>query len=112
MKVIISSANDNIDGQVAEVFGRCPYFIVADIVDGEIKEVEAIKNKSADQAGGAGIAAAQTAADSGAEAVITGNTGPRAMDVLSQFNIKVYEGKGAIKDILQELAEGKLKEIS
>src|SRR3989338_1821156 len=113
MKVAISSTDKNIESNVSEVFGRCPYFIIAEInKEGKIEKTEVIKNESADQAGGVGLAAAQLMAEKDIEAVITGNAGPRALDVLRQFNISVYSGKGTVKDVLQEFVDGKLKKAN
>lgn len=111
MKIAISSTTEKIEGQVDEVFGRCPYFIIAEIEDGKVGEVEVIKNESTDQASGAGISAAQLVAEKKANVVITGNIGPRALDVLNQFNILVYSGSGTAKQVLENFIDKKLSKI-
>jgi len=111
MKIAISSMDENIEGNVSDVFGRCPYFIIAEIKDNKIEKTETIKNKSIDQTSGAGVSTAQFVAEQDVKVVITGNVGPRALDVLSQFDIKIYSGDGIIKEVLQEFIDGKLKEI-
>jgi len=111
MKIAVSSMGKNLADSVSEVFGRSPYFIIAEIENGKIKETEIIENKGADQTGGAGISAAQLMAEKNVNAVISGNVGPRALNVLRQFNIKVYYGEGIIKEVLQEFINGELKEI-
>jgi predicted Fe-Mo cluster-binding NifX family protein len=111
IKVAISAKKDGLDGEVSDVFGRSPYFIVAEIAGGKIEKTEIIENKSMDQMGGAGISTAQLMAEKDVKAVITGNVGPRASDVLKQFDITVYYGEGIIKDVLHQFIEGKLKKI-
>lgn len=111
MKIAVSSIDENIESNVSAVFGRCHYFIIAEIENQEIKKFEAIKNESENQMGGAGISTAQLMAEKNVSAVITGNMGPRALDVLKQFNIEVYAGSGVIKEVLQEFLDGKLKKI-
>ena len=111
MKIAVSSTDKNIESNVSDVFGRCPYFIIAEIKDQKIEKTEGIENKSTDQMSGAGISTAQLMAEKNVNAVITGNVGPRAFDVLKQFNIEVYTGSGAIKKVLQEFINGKLKKI-
>jgi len=111
MKIAVSSMDKNIDSNVSDVFGRCSYFIIAKIENQKIERTEAIENKSTDQMSGAGISTAQLMAEKKVNAVITGNVGPRALDVLRQFNIEVYSGSGAIKEVLQEFINGKLKKI-
>jgi predicted Fe-Mo cluster-binding NifX family protein len=110
-KVAVSAKENNLESEVSEVFGRSPYFIIAEIENGEIKKTEIIENKNADQMGGAGISAAQLMAEKNINVVITGNIGPRALDVLRQFNIEIYYGNGIIKKVLQEFTDGKLEKI-
>jgi len=111
MKIAISSTTQNIEDKIDETFGRCQYFIMAEIEDGQIKETKSIKNESNDQTSGAGVAMAQLMAEQKVEAVISGNIGPRALDVLKQFNIKAYLGSGTVKDAVQNLIDNKLEEI-
>jgi len=112
MKIAISSTGKNLTDNVSEVFARCPYFIVAEIENGKIQRTEAIENKIANQLGQAGISAAQQIAEKDVKAVITKNVGPRALDVLNQFNIGIYAGDGTVEKVLQEFIEGKLEEFS
>ncbi len=129
MKIAVSSTGKNIESNVSDVFGRCPYFIIAEISskgaapaggqgsasggkDNKIEDTEAIKNESTNQTTGAGISTAQLMAEKNVNVIITGSVGPRALDVLKQFNIEVYSGEGIIKDVLQEFINGKLKKIS
>jgi len=111
MKIAISSTDKNIESSVSDVFGRCPYFIIVEIKDDKIEKTEAIKNENVDQTGGAGISTAQLMAEKDVKVVITGNVGPRALDVLNQFNIEIYSGEGVVKDVLQDFVDGKLKKI-
>jgi len=112
MKVGISSTGKSIEDNVDARFGRCNYFLIVDIKDKKIKNVKAIENIAARQAGGAGITAAQIVADEKVEAVITMNTGPRAFDVFQQLGIKIYQGQGKIKGVVQEFIDDKLKDIT
>jgi len=111
MKVAISSTGKDINSNVDSVFGRCPYFVIAEIENKKIIRIESVKNISAGQMGGAGISAAQSVAEKNVNVVITGNVGPRALDVLKQFNIEVYSGTGLVKEVLQNFIEGKLGKI-
>ncbi len=111
MKIAISSTGEKLTDNVSEVFARCPYFIIAEVENQEIKKVEVIKNESENQMGGAGISASQLMAEKNVNAVITKNVGPRALDVLKQFNIEIYDGGGSIKEVLQEFIDGNLKKL-
>jgi predicted Fe-Mo cluster-binding NifX family protein len=112
MKVAISATDKIIESEISDIFGRCPYFILVETEDGKIGKIEVIKNESTDQNSGAGVSTAQLMAENNVNAVITGNMGPRALDALKQFNIKIYLGKGIVKDTLQDLMDNKLKEIN
>ena len=101
----------SIEGNVSDVFARCPYFIIVEIENQKIEKFEVIKNESENQMSGAGISAAQLMPEKNVNAVITGNVGPRAFDVLKQFNIEIYTGSGIIKEVLQKFINGKLKKI-
>ena len=111
MKIAISSSGKNLTDKVSEIFARCPYFIIAEIENEKIQKVETIENKSANQLGQAGISAAQLMAEKNVNAIITGNVGPRAFDVLKQFNIEIYQGEGKVKEVIEKFIEGKLEKF-
>jgi|AntAceMinimDraft_18_1070375.scaffolds.fasta_scaffold08120_3 predicted Fe-Mo cluster-binding NifX family protein len=111
MKIAISSTGKNIDDKIDETFGRCPYFIIAEVEDGKMGKIETIENKNINQTTGAGVSTAQLVAEKEVEAIITGNVGPRALDVLNQFNIKIYIGKGNIKEAINSFINNELEEI-
>ena len=84
MKIAVSATAPNLDAEVEPRFGRCPYFI---IVDPDTMQFEAVENSSAMASGGAGIASGQVIAGKGVRAVLTGNCGPNAYQVLSAAGI-------------------------
>jgi predicted Fe-Mo cluster-binding NifX family protein len=112
MKIAISSMGENLESEVDAKFGRCPYFLIAEIEDGEAKNVKVIENTAAGQMGGAGITAAEIVANEKVDAVITANLGPRALSVFGQLGIKAYQGQGIIKDVIQKFIKGELTEIT
>ena len=110
MKIAVSATGPTLDAEVDPRFGRCQYFIIADT---ETPDFEAINNASAMSSGGAGISAAQMIADKGVEAVLTGNCGPNAYQVLSPAGIKVITGvSGKVKDVIESYRAGRFKESS
>jgi len=112
MKIAISSNGPDMDSQVDFRFGRCPYFVIVEVENNEIKGSESIENTSKDQLGGAGITAAQAVADKGVNVVITGNLGPRAFTVFEQMEIEVYQGSGTVKEAVEKYLKGELKKVS
>ena len=104
MKIAISATGKTLDAEVDPRFGRCQYFIIADI---DTDEFEAVDNSSATAAGGAGISAAQMVVQKGVEAVLTGNCGPNAHQVFSSAGVKVITGvSGKVKDAIAEYKLG------
>ena len=59
IKVAVSSTGKDVQSEVSDIFGRCQYFIIAEIEDKKIVKTECIENTSANQIGGAGIYAAK-----------------------------------------------------
>jgi predicted Fe-Mo cluster-binding NifX family protein len=102
MKIAISTIAGNFNSEISDVFGRTPYIIIVDIENGEIKNEEIIKNENDGQQSGVGMAVAKIIAEKGASVVITKNVGPRALDVLRQFDIKVVDASGKASKALQE----------
>ena len=113
MRVAIAATGDSLDSQTSPVFGRCSHLIVADIVDGDFKDVKAIPNPSTNEGGGAGIKTARIVGDEKAQALISGSVGPNAFEVLKQLEIKTYRMiPGTVKDNLNLLAKGELEELN
>jgi len=110
MKIAISATGTDLDADVDPRFGRCQHFI---IVDTETMQFEAVENSSAMASGGAGIAAAQMIAGKGVAAVLTGNCGPNAHQVLSSAGIKVITGvSGNVQDVIQGYKSDKYQSSS
>jgi len=113
MKIAISSAGKDIGSQIDMRFGRCPYFVIVEIEEKEIKSSKVIENTAMMQGGGAGITAAQIVGNEGVNAVIGTNLGPRAFGVLEQLRIEIYQGiQGTVKENIQQFIDGKLSKLT
>ena len=110
MKIAVSATAPHLDAEVDPRFGRCQYLLV---VDSESMEFEAIENPAMSAPGGAGIQVAQLVVQKGVEAVITGDCGPNAFQVLSAAGIPVFVGaSGSVRDVVEAHREGKLSPIA
>lgn len=90
MKIAITARGGSLDAGVDPRFGRAACFVV---VDPDTMEFEVVDNKQNLQAAsGAGVQAAQLVADHNAEAVLTGNCGPKAFRTLKAAGIEVFVG--------------------
>jgi predicted Fe-Mo cluster-binding NifX family protein len=107
LKIAITAIAASLDADIDPRFGRCQYFVIA---DPDTMEFEALENSGAMVGGGAGISTAQTIVGKGIEAVLTGNCGPNAYQVLSAAGIKVVTGvSGKVRDAIQSYKSGELK---
>lgn len=112
MKVAVSAFEGKMEEKVNPVFGRCPGFVIAEVEGGKVKSSSFVENPAMSAGMGAGVAASQKVVEQGAEAVVTGNTGPNAFMVLQQSGVKVYRAAGqSVGEALKQLGQGKLEEM-
>jgi len=110
LKVCLSSTANNLDAQLDPRFGRCAYLL---IVDTETLQFEAIPNLATGSTGGAGIQAAQTITNKGANILITGNIGPNAFRALSAANTEIITGaSGTIREVIEKFKKGELRKTN
>jgi predicted Fe-Mo cluster-binding NifX family protein len=82
-------------------------------VNTETLEFEAIPNPAMNQAGGAGIQAAQFVVNEGAQAVLTGNLGPNAFGVLQAAGVPGYlVGEGTVRHAVEAHQAGQLRPMA
>ena len=106
MKVCVTAMGNNLDAEVDPRFGRSQYFI---FVDTDTMAFEAVENAAVAAPGGAGIQAAQTVVNKGADVLISGNIGPNAFQVLSNAGVKVATGAyGTVREAIEMYKNGKL----
>ncbi len=88
MHVVITSKGEGVDEGVDLHFGRAKKFLLVDSESGACTAHDNRQNLNAAQ--GAGIQSAETVLRLGAEAVITGNVGPKAFRVLTEAGVPVF----------------------
>lgn len=109
MKIAVSTEGKDIESIVDQRFGRAAGFLVYDTETSESVYVDNRQNLDSSQ--GAGIQSAKTVIDSGAEAVITGNVGPKAFMTLNAAGIKIYLCSGiSVTDAINRLHRGELEQ--
>jgi predicted Fe-Mo cluster-binding NifX family protein len=107
MRIAVSASGPDMDAEIDPRFGRCQYLV---LVDPDTMKYEVINNAGGTGSGGAGITTAQLMAGQGVAAVLTGNCGPNAYQVLAAANIKVITGvSGKVSDAVRNYGSGKLK---
>jgi len=107
MRIVVSAQGENLETPASPVFGRCPSYI---FVDTETMQFEAVPNPAMNQGGGAGIQAAQFVVEHGAQAVLTGNLGPNAFDVLKAAGVAGYlVREGTVRQAVEALKADQLQ---
>lgn len=110
MRIGVSATGRDLNARVDGRFGRCPWFL---LVDSDSLEFEAVENRHAEEGMGAGMGAARDLIDGRVEAVISGQVGPKAYEVLKAVNIDIFLAPGSItvKDALERVKRGELRKM-
>ena len=112
MRIAISAqTNNDLDSQVAEHFGRCPFFAFVEATEGKVESVEIVPNPfvSGQQVGQVpGFINEQKA-----DVMLSGGMGGRAIQFFEQFGIGVATGaSGTVRTTLENYFAGNLREAA
>ncbi len=111
MRVVVTSQGPELDSPMDPRFGRAAYLIVVDTEAGEHSAVDNSSNLNAAQ--GAGIQAGRKVVELGAQALITGNVGPKAFATLTAGNIQVFTGgAGTVRQAVEDFKAGRLPTVA
>lgn len=112
MKIAITIQGNALSAQVDQRFGRAKKILLVDSETGDSSVLDNSPNLNAVQ--GAGIQTAQNVANSGAEAVISGNMGPNAFRTLQSAGVKIFlcESEQTAEQALQKFKDDELQEIN
>jgi len=107
MRVVVTANGMDLNSEASLTFGRCPGYV---FVDTESMEYEGMANPAANAYGGAGIQAAQFVIEKGAEAVLTGNVGPNAFEVLQAAGVAIHRHHGgSVRECVEAYRSGRLE---
>ncbi len=108
MKIVITTTGQTLDAPLDRRFGRAAGFFVYDLETEAYSVIDNDQNLQAAQ--GAGIQAAQTVVNSGAQGLITGHCGPKAFRVLTAANVAVYNCEAAtVTEAIELYRSGQLQ---
>jgi predicted Fe-Mo cluster-binding NifX family protein len=99
-----------LEGQISDHFGRCPYYTLVDIKDGEVvrSRVVAAPDLNAHSPGMMPLLIRELRAD----IIISGGMGSKAIDLFTELSIEVVTGAtGKVSDNLEAYLRGDLKGI-
>lgn len=107
MTIAIPLDEKGLESSVCLSFGRAPYLL---LYDTEAKTSRFIDNEAAASQGGAGIKAAQSVVDNGAEALFTHRCGMNSKEVLSRSGIRIFKAQqGTAQQNIEFFTAGKLE---
>jgi len=109
MKICITAKGTNLDAGTEERFGRAPYFI---LIESGIGSFEAISNPFADGGGGVGPKAAQVLIANNVKALVSGQVGGNAREVLAAAGIAMYTCRagGSVRDAFDRFSKNTLEQ--
>lgn len=109
MRIMISASDKKKDAEVSEHFGRSPYFAFYSEIQ---KHYDFLKNSSINHEHGAGISIAQLAVDEKVGAIICKKLGPKALRIIQESQIPVYESPaGTLEDVVDAFKKGTLTRL-
>lgn len=103
MKIVITSAGDQLSSAFDRRFGRAAWFC---LLDEETGQTRFIKNEFEDAAQGAGRKVVEKVMGLGARKIISGDFGPKAQELLEQFNVQMImidDDKTTVADIIEKI---------
>jgi predicted Fe-Mo cluster-binding NifX family protein len=110
MKIAITTNGTDLQSSLDPRFGRCPYFLLVDL---ETLECETTPNPGASAGGGAGIKAAQALTGLGAGALITGQCGPNAYQILEAAGLRIMQAPVvSAREVIEMYKRGDLAPIN
>jgi len=109
MKICFTAKGTTLDSQTEERFGRAPYFI---LVESENGSFEAIQNPFADGGGGVGPKAAQVLIANNVKALVSGQVGGNAREVLAAAGITMYtcHAGGSVREAFDQFTKNTLEQ--
>lgn len=112
MKLAVSVDTDRgMNSQIAHHFGRCPFFALVDLDGEQVKGLEILANPyfESHQPG----QVPEFIHQQGAEVMISGGMGRRALEFFSGFGIGVRTGaEGSLQDVIEDYLAGNLQQGS
>ena len=108
MKLMFSVEGNNLESEIAEHFGRCPFFILVTVENKKIKSFEAIENPYFKDH--KPFAVPNFISKINPDVFICKGIGPRAITALSELKIDlIYGCSGKVKDVVDDFLNDNLK---
>lgn len=99
-----------LDGEVSHHFGRCPGYAMVEVVDGAVGQAKHVPNPffNAHRPG----VVPKFIADQGADVILAGGMGPRAVSMFQSYGIEVATGAiGNVRKVIEAYMRGEVRGI-
>lgn len=109
MRIAISAENNNgLDSATSPHFGRCPYFVLVDVQGQEVQEAKCLENPFHGQHEPGAVP--EFIRQQGAQVMLTGGMGGRAIGFFRQAGIEAVTGaSGTVRAALEAYLGGDLE---
>ena len=113
MKIAVATEdNRGLEAVISQHFGRCPYYMLVEVNDKEIGEVKALENPLYENHGQPGEVPAFIKS-TGAQVIIAGGMGPKAIGFFEQYGIQVATGvSGTVQAVIGLYLDGQIQGAS
>lgn len=113
MRIALSTDdNHGLDAVLSYHFGRCPYYTFVDVEGTDIRDARSVPNPFYGSHGNPGEVPSFIKSN-GAQVIIAGGMGARAIGFFKQFGIQAVTGiSGRVREVLEEYINGKLSEAA
>jgi len=112
MRVVIpTSTPDGLLAKRGAHFGKAPFYVIVDVEDGEIKDINFVQNPG--HAGGACGNAVMNIKNLGADALIVSGIGAKPLEGFKAAGIKVYfdDVSPTVGEAMERFLKGEIQEI-
>ena len=108
MKIAFASEDSKgLESVISHHFGRCPYYVFVEVENGEVQSVTVKANPLYNEHIPGVVP--QFVADEGANVIVAGGMGPRAIDWFKRLNVQPVTGvSGIVKDVLEKYLKGEI----
>lgn len=109
MRIAVSADDDRgLDSVVSPHFGRCPYFVLVDMKDREVKQVQTVANPFYGNHRPGQVPG--FIHEQGADVMLTGGMGGRAIAFFQQYGVEAVTGAyGTVRTALEQYLGGQLQ---
>ncbi len=110
--IAIASEDDKgLDGEVSQHFGRCPYYLIAEVEEEKILKTKLQKNPHFDSHQPGQMP--EYIQSLGVDVIVAGGMGPKAVDMFNNFGIEVATGAtGNVGSAIDAYLRGEVKGIT